>query len=96
VLEDPAPEPWPPDPDRVLEDPAPELAAEPVLPVPAVAEPWAEPGRAAAIAPVASTLATPTPAVTADSRLRPRRLSTDGGTGGSPGLLGIGDSFPSG
>jgi hypothetical protein len=96
VLEDPAPEPWPPDPDRVLEDPAPELAAESVLPVPAVAEPWAEPGRAAAIAPVASTLATPTPAVTADSRLRPRRLSTDGGTGGSPGLLGIGDSFPSG
>jgi hypothetical protein len=96
ALEDPPPEPWLPDPDPVLEDRAPEFAAEPVPPAPAAAEPWAGPGRAAAIAPVASTLATPTPAVTADSRFRPRRLTIDGGTGGPPGLLGIGDSFPSG
>jgi hypothetical protein len=90
------PELWLPDPDPVLEDPEPDLAAEPVPPAPDPAEPWVEPGRVAAIAPVASTPATPTPAVTADSRFRPRRLSADGGTRGSPGSLGIGDSFPSG
>jgi hypothetical protein len=90
------PELWLPDPDPVPEDPAPEWAAEPVSPAFAAAEPWVEPGRVAAIAPVASTPATPTPAVTADSRLRPRRRSIDGGTGGPPGLLGIGDCFPSG
>jgi hypothetical protein len=96
VPEDPAPELWLPDPDPVPEDPAPEPTAEPVPPAPVVVEPWAEPGSAAATAPVASTLATPTPTVTADSRLRPRRLSIDGVTGGPPGLLGIGDSFPPG
>jgi hypothetical protein len=48
----------------------------------------------AAIAPAATTPATPTPAVTADSRFMPRRLSADGGSGRSPGLLGIGRSFP--
>jgi hypothetical protein len=35
-------------------------------------------------------LAAPTPAVTAVSRRRPRRLSIDGGTEPLPGLLGIG------
>jgi hypothetical protein len=60
----------------------------------AVPELWVEPGSVAAIAPAATTPATPTPAVTADSRFMPRRLSADGGSGRSPGLLGIGRSFP--
>jgi hypothetical protein len=90
VPEDPVPE------DPVPEDPVPDPAGDPGLTARPVAEPWAEPGSAAATAPVASTLATPTPAVTANSRLRPRRLSIDGGTGGPPELLGIGDSFPPG
>jgi hypothetical protein len=78
--------------------PAPELADEPELVVLAAC---AEPGRVAATTPAASTLATPTPVVTAVSRRFPRRLSADGGNGrgadgGSgwpPGLLDIGGSL---
>ncbi len=90
---------WLPDPDPVPGDrapAAPDFAAEPVPPDPAAAKWCAGPGSAAAIAPVASTLATPTPAVVADSRLSPRRRSIDAAAGWPPGLLGIGASFPPG
>ena len=85
VLEDPVLE------DPVLEDPVPE-EAEPLLDVPLPDDVlWcAEPGSVAAMAPVASTLATPTPAVTADSRFMPRCRSAAAGAGRPPGLLGIG------
>jgi hypothetical protein len=96
-------EPLPPElafpvPIPVLADPPPAVLDAPPELAPPDADPaalWAEPGSAAAMAPVARALAMPTPAVTADSRLRPRRLSNDGGTDQSAGLLGIGDSFPS-
>jgi hypothetical protein len=73
--------------ELVPEDPVP---GELVLVLPEV---WAEPGSVAAMAPVASALATPTPAVTTDSRRLPRRLSTDGGSARPPGSLDIGGSF---
>jgi hypothetical protein len=65
-----------------------------VVPVALVAL-WVEPGSATAITPVASTPATPTPAVTAVSRLMPRRRSIQAGTGRSAGLTGISGSLPS-
>jgi hypothetical protein len=75
------------------------LAAEPeevreLEPPDAVVAACVEPGSVTATAPAATTLATPTPAVTADSRFMPRRRSADGGTGRPPGLLDIGGSFP--
>jgi hypothetical protein len=87
-LLDRVPEELPLDPPDVV--PELELPDEPVLVVPDV---WAEPGSVAAMAPVASTLATPTPAVTTDSRLIPRRLSTDGGSDRPPGSLDIAGSL---
>jgi len=54
----------------VLADP---VAAVPEFAVLVLALPWVAPGSATAMAPVASTLATPTPAVTADNRFMPRR-----------------------
>jgi hypothetical protein len=72
----------------------PEEAREPEPPTVAVVA-CAEPGSVAATAPAARTLATPTPAVTADSRFMPRRLSAGGGTVWPPGLLGIGTFLPS-
>jgi hypothetical protein len=111
VPEDPVPEdPVPEDPvpeDPAPDDPAPEDAEpddpEPLLtdePLPDVLlpddVPWCvEPGSVAAMAPVASTLATPTPAVTADSRFMPRCRSAAGGAGRPPGLLGIGHPLSS-
>ncbi|HEY2575598.1 MAG TPA: hypothetical protein VGI74_04760 [Streptosporangiaceae bacterium] len=74
--------------DPALDEPVP---ADPVLVLVAVR---AEPGSAAAMAPVASTPATPTLAVTTDSRLIPRRLSADGGNDRPPGSLDIGGSLP--
>jgi len=53
-----------------------------------------EAGNTAATAPAATTLATPTPTVVADSRRMPRRRSRPGGIGRSAGLTGIGYSFP--
>jgi hypothetical protein len=50
---------------------------------------WLAPGRVKAIAPVASTPATPTPAVTADNRFMPRLRSTPAAAGRSAGLTGI-------
>jgi len=83
--------------DVALEDPdvafeaareaLPELAVLPVLPV--LVALWLAPGSVKAIAPVASTPATPTPAVTADSRLMPWLRSTRAATGRSAGLTGI-------
>jgi hypothetical protein len=60
-----------------------------------VAALWVAPGSTAAMAPVASTPATPTPAVTADSRLMPRRRSAPAVSGRSARLTGIGFPFPS-
>jgi hypothetical protein len=89
--------------DPLLADP--ELPADPLLDEPVLDEAfepeppladvdvlvsWPEPGSVAAMAPVASTLATPTPAVTTDSRFRPRRRSAAGDSGWPPGLLDIG------
>jgi hypothetical protein len=74
------PEPELPDELDVEPELAPFFAA--LVPLVALAaDAWAEPGSVAAMAPVASTLATPTPAVTADSRLIPRRRSAGGGSG---------------
>jgi hypothetical protein len=66
------------------------------VPAAAAEAEWVEPGSVTATAPAAMTPATPTPAVTAEIRFMPRRLSADGGTGRPPGLLGIGSSFPPG
>jgi hypothetical protein len=85
-------------PDGLLDDAllaVPDDALE-LVPADAAAAEWVEPGSVAATAPAARTPATPTPAVTADSRFMPRRLSIDGGTGRPSGLLGIGSSFPAG
>ena len=111
VLEDPVPEdPVPEDPvpeDPVPEDTEPDepVPADPpeVLPEPLLADvPWPDdvllcvaPGRVAAMAPVASTLATPTPAVTTDSRFMPRCRSAAGSAGRPAGLLGIGHPLSS-
>ncbi|HKB30091.1 MAG TPA: hypothetical protein VKD26_04570 [Streptosporangiaceae bacterium] len=54
---------------------------------------WVEPGSAKTIAPVASTPAAPTPAVTTANRLMPRLLVTSAVGGRSAGLTGI--RFPS-
>jgi hypothetical protein len=79
------------------------LLVEPLLLEPVLAEPvevlvvlesWVEPGSVAAMAPVAITLATPTPAVTAASRLIPRRRASAGGSARSAVLLGIGIPSP--
>jgi hypothetical protein len=76
-----------------LEDP--DVACEDVEEVPelvvllALVPLWLAPGSVKAIAPVASTPATPTPAVTADNRFMPRLRSTPAATGGSAGLTGI-------
>ncbi|HEY1920880.1 MAG TPA: hypothetical protein VGH27_35370 [Streptosporangiaceae bacterium] len=76
---------------------------EPVLAEPVEVEPvevlvvlesWVEPGSVAATAPVAMTLATPTPAVTAASRLIPRRRASAGGSVRPSVLLGIGIPSP--
>jgi len=82
-------------PDVACELVAPELVAPAVLAAPVVAALWAEPGSAAAMAPVASTLATPAPAVTTESRFMPRRRSAPGETGRPRGSMGISDSSPS-
>jgi hypothetical protein len=71
--------------DPVLAEPVPDVALE-LEPLPVdVLVSWLEPGSVAATAPVASTLATPTPAVTTASRFIPRRRSAVGGTGGGGG-----------
>jgi hypothetical protein len=94
---DVAPEPEP------LEDPVPDELLLPVLEEPVLPEPvlpelvllavCVDPGSVAAMAPVAITLATPTPAVTTDSRFIPRRLRADGGSDRPPGSLDIGGSL---
>jgi hypothetical protein len=87
VLVDPVPvDPVPVEPRPGVFVVAPELvpAGEPDV--------WAEPGRVAATAPVASTLATPAPAVTVVSRRKPRRLRAGGVSGLPSGLVGIGGS----
>jgi hypothetical protein len=111
LLEDPVPEdPVPEDPepeDAEPDEPFPDDPAgalpEPLLPEPLLAEvPLPDdvplcvaPGSVAAMAPVASTLATPTPAVTTDSRFMPRRRSAAGDAGRPAGLLGIGHPLSS-
>jgi hypothetical protein len=65
----------------------------PVVLVPLFVPPRVEPGRTAATAPAAITLAIPTPAVVAESRRIPRRRSTPGGIGRSAGLARIGVPF---
>jgi hypothetical protein len=87
--------------EPVPDDAGPLLADEPLLPdepLPDGVLLCVEPGSVAATAPVASTLATPTPAVTTDSRFKPRRRSAAGDSGWPPGLLGIGHplSWPRG
>ncbi len=96
VLEDPVPEDAEPD-EPVPDDREPLLAEEPLLDVPLPVDVLlcVEPGSVAAMAPVASTLATPTPAVTADSRFMPRCRSAAGGAGRPVGLLGIGHPLSS-
>jgi hypothetical protein len=101
VPDDPAdarPEPLLADP--LLAEPLPAevpLLADPLLaePLPAEVPLCVAPGSVAAMAPVASTLATPTPAVTTDSRFMPRRRSAAGDTGRPAGLLGIGHPLSS-
>jgi hypothetical protein len=90
VPDEPVPEDAEPD-ELVPDEPEPLLADEPLLDVlPPDDVLWCvDPGSVAAMAPVASTLATPTPAVTADSRFMPRCRSAAGGTGRPAGLLGI-------
>jgi hypothetical protein len=70
------------------------LLVEPVLVEVLVVESWVEPGSVAATAPVAITLATPTPAVTAASRLIPRRRASAGATARPSVSLGIGIPSP--
>lgn len=94
------------EPDDEPDEPSDDVPSEPPLeddlfavpdelvPPEAAVELWVESGSVAATAPAPSRPATPTPAVTADSRFMPRRLTVDGGTGRPRGLLGIGDSFP--
>jgi hypothetical protein len=75
------------------------LLVEPVLVEPVlvlVVESWVELGSVAATAPVAITLATPTPAVTAASRRIPRRRASAGVIARRSVSLGIGLPFPSG
>ena len=55
---------------------------------------WVERGSATATAPVASTPATATPAVTADIRRMPRRRSSHAGDGPPAGLTGISRFLP--
>jgi hypothetical protein len=93
---DPVPEDA--DPGELLPDDPPEVLSEPLLaeaPLPDDVLPCVEAGSVAAMAPVASTLATPTPAVTTDSRFMPRCRSAAGGAGRPPGLLGIGHPLSS-
>jgi hypothetical protein len=93
-LDDEDDEPPVPFPDELLSD-DPDAEPEP-LPdevdpgLVLVVDAWDEPGRVAATAPVASTLANPAPAVTAVSRLIPRRRSSGGGSVWPPCLLDIG------
>jgi hypothetical protein len=83
--------------EPLLTEPVPlePVRADPVE-VLVVLESWVEPGSVAATAPVAITLATPTPAVTAASRLIPRRRASAGGSARPAVLLGIGIPSPGG
>jgi hypothetical protein len=78
--------------DPVLVDP---VLVEPVLVEVLVVVSWVEPGSVAATAPVAITLARPTPAVTAVSRRIPRRRASAAGETRPSVLLGIGNPSPS-
>ncbi len=94
VLVDPVPvDPVPDDPEVAceVEVELPELLVLVPLALLAV---WVEPGSATATAPVASTPATATPAVTADIRFMPRRRRTDAGDGPPAGLTGISGFLP--
>jgi len=89
---------WPdvPEPEFPAPD-VPAAAEDPAWPVVAwpCAAPCVEPGSAAAMVPDAAALATPIPAVIADSRRMPRRLSAEGVRGRLAGLTAIGPSLPS-
>jgi hypothetical protein len=91
--------------DPVLDDPVlddPEVACEAGVELPellvlvplVLLAVWVEPGSATATAPVASTPATATPAVTAEIRCMPRRRRTDAANGPPAGLTGISGFLP--